>query len=61
MPDMNVGDSLTSAVIGPLDYSFSNYKIQATSTPLFSSGGLVRETTAPTTARPTTTPTTAVW
>jgi len=49
MPDMNVGDSLTSPVIGPLDYSFSNYKIQATSTPLFSSGGLVRETTAPTT------------
>ena len=46
MPDMNVGDSLTSPVIGPLDYSFSNYKIQATSTPLFSSGGLVRETTA---------------
>jgi hypothetical protein len=29
-----------------LDYSFSNYKIQATSTPLFSSAGLVRETTA---------------
>jgi uncharacterized protein len=49
MPDMHVGDSLTSPVIGPMDYSFSNYKIQATSTPLFSSGGLVRETTAPTT------------
>jgi uncharacterized protein len=49
MPDINVGDSLTAPVIGPLDYSFSNYKIQATSTPLFSSGGLVRETTAPTT------------
>ncbi len=46
MPDINVGDSLTSPVIGPLDYSFSNYKIQATSTPLFSSAGLVRETTA---------------
>ena len=46
MPDMNVGDSLTAPVIGPLDYSFSNYKIQATSTPLFSSAGLVRETTA---------------
>jgi uncharacterized protein len=49
MPDMNVGDVLTSAVVGPLDYSFSNYKIQATSTPTFSSAGLVRETTpAPT-------------
>ena len=34
---MNVGDTLTSAVIGPLDYSFSNYKIQATSTPTFTS------------------------
>jgi uncharacterized protein len=46
MPDMNVGDRLTSAVIGPLDYSFSNFKIQATATPTFESGGLVRETTA---------------
>ena len=45
MPDMNVGDTLTSAVVGPLDYSFSNYKIQATSTPTFTSAGLVRETT----------------
>jgi uncharacterized protein len=46
MPDMNVGDSLTSSVLGPLDYSFSNYKIQATATPTFVSGGLVRELTA---------------
>ncbi|HEU6443592.1 MAG TPA: Ig-like domain-containing protein [Gaiellaceae bacterium] len=49
MPDMNVGDDLTSSVVGPLDYSFSNYKIQATTTPTFLSGGLLREsTTAPT-------------
>ena len=46
MPDLNVGDELTSAVVGPLDYSFSNYKIQATTTPTFVSGGIVRETTA---------------
>jgi predicted extracellular nuclease len=46
MPDMNVGDELTSAVVGPLDYSFSNYKIQATTTPAFVSGGNARETTA---------------
>src|SRR5918994_2240967 len=46
MPDMNVGDSLTSSVVGPLDYSFSNYKIQATATPTFVSGGLIRELTA---------------
>ena len=45
MPDMNVGDHLTSTVVGPLDYSFSNYKIQATTTPAFESGGIVRETT----------------
>jgi predicted extracellular nuclease len=45
MPDMNVGDTLTSAVVGPLDYSFSNYKIQATTTPTFASAGNVREVT----------------
>jgi uncharacterized protein len=45
MPDMNVGDSLTSPVVGPLDNTFSNYKIQATTMPTFDSGGLVRETT----------------
>ena len=45
MPDMNVGDELTSSVVGPLDYTFSNYKIQATTTPTFESAGLVRETT----------------
>jgi uncharacterized protein len=49
MPDMNVGDSLTTPVVGPLDYTFSNYKIQATSTPVFLSGALVREATAPNT------------
>ncbi len=49
MPEMNVADALTSAIVGPLDYSFSNYKIQATSTPSFTSAGQVRETTqAPT-------------
>jgi predicted extracellular nuclease len=46
MPDMNVGDSLTSAVIGPLDYSFSNYKIQAIATPAFVPAGLMREAAA---------------
>ena len=46
MPDMNVGDVLTSSVTGPLDYSFSNYKIQATSTPAFVSAAIPRERTA---------------
>ena len=45
MPDMNVGDRLESAVVGALDYSFSNFKIQATATPTFESAGLARETT----------------
>jgi len=45
MPDMNVGDVLTTSVIGPLDYTFSNYKIQATTTPSFLSAGIPRETT----------------
>ena len=48
MPDMNVGDSLTAPVVGPLDYSFSNYKVQAMSTPTFASGGLTREIAGPT-------------
>jgi uncharacterized protein len=47
MPDMNVGDDLTSAVIGPLDYSFSNYKIQALTTPTVTSGGIPREVIDP--------------
>jgi hypothetical protein len=38
-----VGDQLTSPVVGPLDYSFSNYKIQALTTPTFASGGNPRE------------------
>jgi hypothetical protein len=38
MPDMNVGDGLTSALVGPLDYSFSNYKIQALTTRPSSAG-----------------------
>ena len=46
MPDMNVGDSLTSAIVGPLDYSFSNYKIQALTTPTFVSAGITREVTS---------------
>ena len=45
MPDMSVGDQLVSAIVGPLDYSFSNYKIQATTTPTFTSAGIPREVT----------------
>ncbi|MBA3246377.1 MAG: lamin tail domain-containing protein, partial [Actinobacteria bacterium] len=46
MPNLDVGDVITSAIVGPLDYTFANYKIQATSTPTFVSGGLEPEVTA---------------
>jgi predicted extracellular nuclease len=46
MPDMNVGAVVTSAIVGPLDYSFSNFKIQATSTPTFTPGTTAREVAA---------------
>jgi predicted extracellular nuclease len=46
MPDADVGDLVTSSIVGPLDYTFANYKIQATSTPVMASGGLEREATA---------------
>jgi predicted extracellular nuclease len=45
MPAMNVGDRIIGAIMGPLDYSFSNFKIQALSTPTFLSSNLQPETT----------------
>ncbi|HET9673879.1 MAG TPA: Ig-like domain-containing protein [Gaiellaceae bacterium] len=45
MPLMNVGDHVSSMLVGPLDYSFNNYKIQQLATPTFVSGGLQPETT----------------
>ena len=44
MPDLNVGARLTSPVVGPLDYSFENYKIQATTQPAFVDSTIERET-----------------
>jgi predicted extracellular nuclease len=46
-PAVNVGDHLPGAVVGVMDYSFGNYKLQVTSTPGTLSGGLAREVTAP--------------
>jgi len=43
MPDMNVGARLTSPVVGPLDYSFENFKIQALTTPTFVESPIVPE------------------
>jgi uncharacterized protein len=45
MPDMNVGAQIVGSVVGPLDYSFANFKIQAVTTPAFFSDDLQRETT----------------
>jgi predicted extracellular nuclease len=44
MPDMNVGARITSPIIGPLDYSFANFKIQAMTQPSFTPSTIVRET-----------------
>jgi predicted extracellular nuclease len=46
MPDMNVGARITSPVVGPLDYSFENYKIQAMTQPTFVESTILREVAA---------------
>ena len=45
VPAANVGDRLTGATVGVLDYSFANYKLLVTSTPTVASGQLPRERT----------------
>jgi uncharacterized protein len=47
VPAANVGDTLTGATVGVLDYSFANYKLLVTSTPTVASGQLPRERTRP--------------
>ena len=47
MVDVNVGDRITSPIVGPLDYSFANFKIQATSMPTAAPSDLRPETTFP--------------
>jgi predicted extracellular nuclease len=47
MVDVDVGDRITSPIVGPMDYSFANFKIQATSMPVAASGNLRPETTLP--------------
>jgi hypothetical protein len=46
MPDMNVGAKITSPIVGPLDYSFENYKIQALTQPVFVESPIEREVAA---------------
>src|SRR6266545_2115300 len=49
-PTVDVGDSFPGAVVGVLDYSFGNFKLEVTATPTVTRGGLTREVTAPTAA-----------
>ncbi|MGW4645429.1 lamin tail domain-containing protein [Kitasatospora sp. NPDC004289] len=44
-PAADTGDTLAGATVGVLDYSFGNFKLLVTATPVVSPGGLVRETT----------------
>jgi hypothetical protein len=45
-PLVQVGDHLSSPVVGVLDYSFGNFKLQVTTSPTATSGGLARESAA---------------
>ena len=45
VPTANVGDTLTGATVGVLDYSFANFKLLVTATPTVASAGLPREAT----------------
>ncbi|WP_328958381.1 lamin tail domain-containing protein [Kitasatospora purpeofusca] len=45
-PAANVGDTLSGATAGVLDYSFGNFKLLVTATPTVLPGGLAAETTA---------------
>jgi predicted extracellular nuclease len=46
-PTVDVGDSFPGAVVGVMDYSFGNFKLELTATPGVTRGGLAREVTAP--------------
>ena len=43
---MNVGARATAPIVGPLDYNFSNFRVQALTTPTFDPGTLAPEVTA---------------
>ena len=45
MPVMDVGARILGAIVGPLDYTFSNYKIQALAVPAFLASTIGPETT----------------
>ncbi len=43
---VNVGDKFPGAIIGVMDYSYGNYKLEVTDLPSVASGGLTRQTAA---------------
>src|SRR5262249_54072056 len=43
---VKVGDRFVGAIVGVMDYSFGNYKLQVAMTPTVTSGGLLKEVTA---------------
>ncbi len=45
-PSVNVGARATAPIVGPLDYNFSNFRVQALTTPTFDPGTLAPEVTA---------------
>ena len=52
VPAANVGDTLSGAVVGPLDYDFGDFTVLATTAPTVTSGGIQPETTtAPTSSQ----------
>jgi predicted extracellular nuclease len=46
-PTVNVADRFPGTLVGVLDYSFGNFKLEVTATPATASGGLDREVTSP--------------
>ena len=47
LPSVNVSDSFPGAIVGVMDYSFGNFKLEVSQLPAPLSGGLAQEVTAP--------------
>jgi hypothetical protein len=47
VPLLNVGDHFAGPVVGVVDYSFGNFKVELTAVPVRVADGVTRETTAP--------------
>ncbi|HEY5984982.1 MAG TPA: lamin tail domain-containing protein, partial [Streptosporangiaceae bacterium] len=50
VPTANVGDTLSGATVGVLDYAYANFHLLVTATPTVTSGGITPETSATPTA-----------